>query len=66
MPKQIQPKEPTYYAEVRWVAEDIKTLRPRWSLARCEEFLADIEKNLQGIMTERGWNVIEDELLGVQ
>lgn len=64
MQKQIQPKERPTFAEVKWAAEDIKTLRPRWSLARCEEFLASIEKNLEGLMTERGWAAIEDELCG--
>ena len=62
MPKQTKPNEPKIFSNVCWVAADVKTLRPRWPLKKCEEFLGDIEKNLQGLMTERGWQVIEDEL----
>lgn len=50
--------EPTYYAEVRWTAEDVKTLRPKWSLERCEEFLARNEKYLAERLTEVGWEAM--------
>lgn len=50
--------EPTYYAEVRWTAQDVKTLRPKWSLSRCEEFLARNEKYLEERLTELGWECL--------
>ena len=66
MPKQTQTKELKIFAEVCWVAADVKTLRPRWPISKCEEFLAGVAKNLQGLMTERGWQVLEDEISGVK
>lgn len=49
-------------AKVAWTAKDIKDLKPEWSLARCEEFLEEIETNLQDMMISRGWEHIEHEL----
>ena len=53
----------TAYAEVKWTPEDIKTLRPRWSLKRCEQFLQENEKRISERLTELGWEVIGDLLL---
>ncbi len=47
------------FAEVAWTYRDIKTLRPRWSRERCEEFLRMNEDNIQERMVERGWAAIE-------
>ena len=55
-------KEQVYYAQVRWTPNDVKTLRPRWSLAKCEQFLAENEHNLQDRTIEHGWEVIESLL----
>jgi hypothetical protein len=52
----------TAYAEVKWVPEDIKTLRPRWNLKRCEQWLTENEKYIRDRLTELGWEVIGDLL----
>ena len=52
------PKPATEYAKVVWTAYDIKTLRPRWSLKRCEEFLAENEHHLRDRLIELGWEVL--------
>lgn len=49
-------------AEVVWRAEDVKTLRPAWTLEQCEEALGNIEKHLRDRVTELGWEVMEDLL----
>jgi hypothetical protein len=55
-------KERERYAEVCWVADDVKTLRPKWSLKRCEEELNAIERDIQDRMVERGWSVLQQLL----
>lgn len=47
------------YASVGWTANDVKTIRPRWSLKRCERELASIEGDIQDRLVERGWGVLE-------
>lgn len=47
------------YASLVWTAQDIKTLRPRWSLFRCEAFLVRVERKIQDRLCELGWEVIE-------
>jgi len=51
-----QPKE---YAAVSWCWEDVKTLRPNWSRARCEEFLRENSKHIAESMVSVGWDVME-------
>ena len=50
------------YGGVVWAAEDVKTLRPKWSLAKCEDFLARNDRHIQDRMCEQGWEVIETML----
>ena len=49
-------------AKGSWGAEDIQTLRPEWSVAKCERFLDEYEDLLQSRMIEMGWDVIQDAL----
>ena len=56
------PKEIKTYAKVEWTAPDIKTLRPKWSMATCEEFLKENERFIKDRMVELGWEVIENLL----
>lgn len=51
-----------YYAHVMWHPTDIKELRPKWSLKKCEEWLAEHEGHISESSTERGWEVIESLL----
>lgn len=53
----------TYYAKVEWAPEDVQTLRPDWSLERCEDWLHAHQKYVQDRLVELGWDVIET-LLG--
>lgn len=55
--------DPKGYADVIWQPEDIQTLRPNWSLERCEEWLAANQKYIRDRTIELGWEVIET-LLG--
>ena len=52
----------THYARVVWTIEDVKTLRPKGSDARCHEFLAAHEPDIQERLIERGWDVLDDLL----
>lgn len=50
------------YCQVSWCAEDVQTLRPHWSAAKCNAFLDDNECVVQDRMIEVGRNAIEDLL----
>lgn len=52
------------YGEVAWCAGDVRILDGcgDWSDEQCNEFLNDIEDELQAVMIERGWNALEDLL----
>lgn len=52
------------YADVQWVAEDVKAIRPSWSLSRCEEELGGIENLLRDRTIELGWGVMDELLPG--
>jgi hypothetical protein len=47
------------YAEVAWTAEDVKSIRPKWSLKKCEEALSGIEGELTDRMTELGFETMD-------
>jgi hypothetical protein len=47
---------------IEWVGADVKTLCPRWSLAKCEEFLLTHATQLQDRSIERGWELLENLL----
>jgi hypothetical protein len=53
------------YAEVAWKADDILTLRPDWTEARAEEWLAANERYAIDRIVELGWGVFE-ALLGAE
>lgn len=44
---------------IKWVPEDIKTLRPEWTNEECEDALADAAKSLVDLSIEYGWQVLE-------
>ena len=46
------------YAQAGWTVEDILTLRPSWSVQRCERELQACEGHLQERMIEVGWEVL--------
>lgn len=58
MSKKNKP-EPKRFAELAWTYADVKTLRPRWSRQKCEEFLSDNEKRIAEFTCQKGWEVIE-------
>ena len=47
------------YAEVKWRAEDVKTIKPNWSMPKCEEWLSDYENKIQDRIIKHGWEVLE-------
>jgi len=49
----------TYFAETKWTAEDVKSIRPKWSLKKCEEALSGIEGELTDRMTELGFETMD-------
>jgi hypothetical protein len=53
-----------YYATLRWAPEDVLTLRPNWTLDRCEEWLEANQRHIQARLCELGWEVIETLLDG--
>lgn len=55
-------REREKFAQVAWVADDILSLRPNWTLDQAEEFLQDNEGQIQDIMIERGWDAIDSLL----
>jgi hypothetical protein len=50
------------HAQVAWRAEDVLTLRPKWSAEKANEWLMDNEDHIQCAMIERGWVAIESLL----
>jgi hypothetical protein len=48
-----------YYAEVKWHAEDVLSLKPDWTHEQAVDFLERNEKRLQDRVTELGWEVID-------
>ena len=49
----------TQYAVIAWTAEDVKAIRKKWSLKRCEEELAKIEGRASERIIELGWEVLD-------
>ena len=50
-------------AAVTWHAEDVKTLRPNWSLDKCNEWLEDNERYMSDRLIELGWEVMDALLI---
>lgn len=51
------------YAEVTWRAEDVSTIKPEWTMEKCEEWLQDHENRIQDRLTELGWEVLDSLLM---
>ena len=47
-----------------WTLEDVKQLRPRWSIQQCEKALdyIDADNRLEEASIDAGWAVMEDVL----
>ena len=50
------------YCNSPWRAEDVKQMKPEWTLKKCEEFLEDNEDRIQDRLTELGYEVIDSYL----
>jgi len=50
-------------AAVTWHAEDVQTLKPNWSLEKCNEWLEDNERHMQDRLIELGWEVMDALLM---
>lgn len=59
--KRGKPEDDTF-ATVSWNWREIKSMNPRWSKDKCEEFLQEHEKYLTEAMIDRGWNYISSYL----
>ena len=51
------------YASVAWRAEDVKAIKPNWTMPKCEEWLQDNEGRIQDRLTELGWEVLDSLLM---
>ena len=51
------------YAIVEWQAQDVKVLKPLWTLEESKEWLVDNEGLIQDRLTELGWEVLESLLM---
>ena len=47
------------YATCAWEPGDIQSLRPAWSLEKCDTWLQANKRQIQNDTTERGWSSIE-------
>lgn len=52
------PKQPNY-AELKWAPEDVRSIRPSWSLKRCAKELALQERYIRDRLCELGFEVID-------
>jgi hypothetical protein len=50
------------YAKVVWRAEDVKYLKPSWTLPQCEEWLQDNQEHMKDRLTELGYEVMDSFL----
>ena len=48
--------------QITWVAEDIQTLRPNWTLEQCDDWLGSNSTHIEDRSTELGWEVIDSLL----
>jgi len=45
--------------DITWSLADIKSRQPQWSDDRCDEFLADVAKDIEDSSISAGWDVID-------
>jgi len=50
------------FASTSWCADDVKTLKPRWSTKKCNEFLQNHSGHIIDAMITEGWLVIEHSI----
>ena len=48
------------WATVSWMAGDVHSIKPSWSMEKCEEWLETNQKYIQERLVEVGFEVIED------
>ncbi|RJR51787.1 MAG: hypothetical protein C4576_03300 [Desulfobacteraceae bacterium] len=53
-----QEQEKGHYAVIGWWADDILEHYPHWTRSQAEDFLAEIEWELQVKMVDAGWDLI--------
>jgi hypothetical protein len=51
-------KDYATYAHTSWCAEDVLTLRPKWTVEQAEEFLERHSGHIIDGMVSAGWDVI--------
>jgi hypothetical protein len=44
---------------IRWLPDDIQSLKPEWSYERCVEVLDEISGAFEDRNTETGWEILE-------
>ena len=49
----------SFKLDITWSLADIKSRQPQWSDDRCDEFLADVAKDIENASIEAGWEVID-------
>ena len=47
---------------IKWLPDDVKTLKPEWSDEQCEDALDEIANNLIDRSIEIGWEIMEMSL----
>jgi hypothetical protein len=45
--------------DITWSLADVKSRQPQWSDDRCDEFLADVAKDIEDASIQAGWEVID-------
>jgi hypothetical protein len=49
---------------IKWVAEDVRQLRPNLTLAECDVLLDGVARHLTDRSIEAGWQILESLLDG--
>jgi hypothetical protein len=48
------------YAQISWTPLDVQSVKPTWPLDKCESWLKENQKYIQGRLIEVGHEVISD------
>ena len=48
-----------YFAVVRWMVEDVQSIRPEWTQKKCREWLEEHEEHIQESAIQDGWQYLE-------
>ena len=49
---------------IKWSAEDIQSLRPEWSIEKCNAFIESKGEHFKQASIEQGWDIWETLLEG--